>query len=94
MRMLNTPHPGSFIRTEIIEPPPVGDRRGAGAESVAARAFEPPQWQSRPVGPDGASYRKGLRRQHGNADARTNPRFPFEFRRLEGIAHANACLLL
>ena len=70
MPMKNPPHPGDFIRTEIVEPAglSVTDRRES-ASGVPPCPFQFAERQSRPVRRHGVAHRESFRRDDGHAHA-------------------------
>ena len=70
MRMLNPPHPGDFIRTDIIDPTRLVRHGGRqGAWGVPPHLVESPERQGRSVRRHGTTNRKGFWRQDGYAYA-------------------------
>ena len=70
MRMFNPPHPGAFVRTEVIEP------LGLTVSALPLwrlryppHAVGVPQRSLWPIDHVGSAYRESLRRQDGHAHA-------------------------
>jgi len=60
MPMKNPPHPGDFIRTEIIEPAGLSVTAAAAALRVSAGAVQPAERQGRPFGRNGPEVEKAF----------------------------------
>ena len=70
MPIKNPPHPGDFIRTEIIEPAGLSVTAAAAAlQCLAACAVQPAQWQGGPLRRYGAPHRESFRSEDGHAYA-------------------------
>ena len=70
MPMKNPPHPGDFIRTEIIEPAGLSVTAAAAALQVSRPCtVQPAQRQGRPFRGHGASHRESVWREDGHAHA-------------------------
>jgi hypothetical protein len=67
MPMKNPPHPGDFIRSEIIEPAGLSVTAAAAALNVSRPALS--SFEGRSFGGNGPPHRKGVRREDGHAHA-------------------------
>ena len=61
------PHPGVFIREEILAELGLSITEAAKVLNVRRATLSPHQWQWRPLGGNGVARREGLRHEDGDA---------------------------